>query len=378
MAAEGAPRYHRGTMSLRHLTGAASCALPLLVLAFVSGCCCRGGSAGSGHDALGEHPTDADEHPTDADEQSPDADEQRPDADEQRPRDASHESDGPRRPIPPPTFVPAPPRLIAIGDLHGDLHATRGALRLGRAIDGSDRWIGGRLVVVQVGDQTDRGDDEREVLALLEDLAHQAHAAGGALYYLLGNHEVMNVELDFRYVTPEGWTDFADIPHDPADPRLDEFPAERRGRIAAFLPGGPYATLLAGQNVVMVVGDTAFVHGGLLPAHVSYGLERINGQTRRWMLGEIDEPPVLMGADSPVWDRTFSEPFVPEDCDLLAAVLTSLSVQRLVVAHTVQRSGINTACDAQVWRIDVGLADYYGGPTEVLQIQDGQVTVIRE
>ena len=59
-----------------------------------------------------------------------------------------------------PTRFPAPPRLLAFGDVHGDLQATRQALRLAGAIDAHDRWVGGPLVVVQTGDQLDRGDDE--------------------------------------------------------------------------------------------------------------------------------------------------------------------------------------------------------------------------
>jgi hypothetical protein len=46
-------------------------------------------------------------------------------------------------------------RIVAFGDVHGDLEATRSALRLARAIDEEDRWIGGELIVVQTGDQLD-------------------------------------------------------------------------------------------------------------------------------------------------------------------------------------------------------------------------------
>ena len=73
------------------------------------------------------------------------------------------------------------PRIVAIGDLHGDLDATRRVLRLARAIDDDDRWIGGSLVVVQTGDQLDRGDDERAILDLLKRLSEEARQAGGAV-----------------------------------------------------------------------------------------------------------------------------------------------------------------------------------------------------
>ena len=78
-----------------------------------------------------------------------------------------------------PTRYPPAQHIVAIGDLHGDLEATRAALRLAGAIDERDRWVGGTWVIVQTGDQLDRGDDELEILDLLDALAAQAQAAGG-------------------------------------------------------------------------------------------------------------------------------------------------------------------------------------------------------
>lgn len=281
----------------------------------------------------------------------------------------------PERPRPPPMVVPAPPRLVAVGDFHGDLQAARAALRMAGAIDNADRWVGGRLVVVQVGDQLDRGDDEQAILDLLERLADAAHAAGGAVYVLLGNHETMNVEFDFRYVTAGGWADFASIPYDPNDPVIRSFPASQRGRVAAFRPGGPYARVLADHNLIMQVGDTLFVHGGLLPQHVQYGLDDINRDVRDWMLHGGEIPAVITGDDSPVWTRRYSDTELPAECALLEQVLDRTGARRMVVAHTVQEL-INSACDGQVWRIDVGMSSYYGGIRSVLEIVGDQVRVI--
>jgi len=298
------------------------------------------------------------------------------------PEDTTPEDTGPGpRPIPAPTFVEAQGRrVVAIGDVHGDMASTRSALKLAGAIDDQDNWIGGDLIVVQVGDQLDRGADEQAILDMLERLSDEAHAAGGGLYPLLGNHEVMNVELDLRYVFDGGWEDFAEFAEgaDPNDPDLVGQPMEYWGRIIAFRPGGPYAQLLAGHNIAMVVGDTLFVHGGILPEHLSFDLESINADTRSWMLGQRDQPLVLVQSDSPVWSRHYSRDTTEADCQLLSEVLASASVSRMVVAHSVQDEGINSACGGTVWRVDVGLADYYGGPTQVLEILDGDVKVVSE
>ena len=49
------------------------------------------------------------------------------------------------------TYWPAAERLVAIGDLHGDMGKARRAFRLGGLIDDNDRWCGGTATAVQVG-----------------------------------------------------------------------------------------------------------------------------------------------------------------------------------------------------------------------------------
>jgi hypothetical protein len=273
---------------------------------------------------------------------------------------------------------PAPERLVAIGDLHGDLGHARRALRLAGAIDTQDRWSGGRLVVVQTGDEIDRGDDDRAILDLVDDLKRQAAAAGGALVALLGNHEIMNASLDFRYVTAGG---FAAFPLHPGEDlaAAATAPQDQRGRIAAFAPGGPYATLLARRPLFARVGDSVFVHGGVLPKHIAYGLDLMNDQVDDWLLGRRREPPASVTAeDGPVWTRVYSTEGGDTDCSDATRVLEELGAKRMVVGHTVQHRGVNSACAGAVWRIDVGLAHYFGGPIEAVEIDGDSVRVLRE
>ncbi len=269
-----------------------------------------------------------------------------------------------------PYRFPAPERLVAIGDLHGDLSATKMAFRLAGAIGPDDRWIGGKLVVVQTGDQLDRGDDEREILEFLERLTEEAKKAGGALHVLNGNHETMNVLGDFRYVTPRGFRAFDDVT--PKSPLANRYPGEYQARAAAFLPQGRYATFLAERDVIAVVGDTVFVHGGVRPPHVDHGIGRLNAETRAFMRGELAQPPrLVVDPEGPVWTRVYGEgPLDPTACAVLARALEKLNVKRMVVGHTVQKEGASSACDERVWRIDVGLSRYYGdGPIQVLEIK---------
>ncbi len=202
---------------------------------------------------------------------------------------------------PPPTYLPAAERIVAVGDLHGDFDATRRVLRLAGVIDEADHWAGGDLVFVQTGDVLDRGGGEQAILDLLERLADEAAAVGGAIYVLNGNHEVMNGALDLRYVTESGFADFEDaVVFDEEDSTLAAYPVEQRARVAALRPGGPYARLLADHNVVIVIGSNVFVHGGLLPEHLDYGLERINEVVGGWLAGEGPNPDWIHRKGSPV------------------------------------------------------------------------------
>ena len=282
----------------------------------------------------------------------------------------------PAEPLP---RVPAPLRLVAIGDLHGDLEAARAALKLGGAIDDKDHWVGGHLVVVQTGDELDRADEDRAIVELFDRLKGQASSAGGAVIPLNGNHEVMNVQLNFDYVTPGAFRDFESVGGlDRADSRLALLPDEAKARGAALMPGGVFAKRLAARDVMVMVGESVFVHGGVLPKHISYGLARINREVRAWMNGDTPAPPdVVVKEDAPVWTRRYSASADSEDCRVLTEVLSTLGAKRMVVGHTVQRHGINAACDEKVWRIDVGMSRYYHGGIEVLEIAGDAVRALK-
>jgi len=276
------------------------------------------------------------------------------------------------------TRYPAAPRIVAMADWHGDLTAARKALRLAGAINDDDQWIGGDLVLVQTGDQLDRGDQEQAILDLLDRLEDEAAKAGGAVHVLLGNHELMNVAWDFRYVTDGGWQDFqdADIAIDSADTALAKLPPEQRARAAAFKPGGEYALLMADRNVAVIIGRNLFVHGGILPAHLEYGLERLNRDTRAWLRGEAAEPLIYHERDDPVWDRHYSDDPDADDCTILEEVLSDLACDRMFVGHTVQENGVTSYCEQQVWCLDTGAAAHYGGPVQVVEITAEAVRVL--
>ena len=303
-----------------------------------------------------------------------------------------------------PTFLPAAEKVVAIGDIHGDIEKAKKAFRLAQLVDDSGRWIGGTAVAVQVGDILDRGDNEVQIFHWLENIRRQAARAGGALHVLLGNHETMNVAAQFRYATPGGVDDFRRWAWAQAagyamrsmcDTKACSSAAatsakmhlaasrmrDARARYEGLKPGGDFSRkFLADKPVVLVLGSTVFVHGGLLPHHAASGIERINKETQDWVGGSRggiqDKPAFLSGREAVVWARDYShenEEYC--DCTALRETLSKIpGAKRMVVGHTIQQRGINSACDDMVFRVDVGLSKGCGdGNPEVLIIyEDGK------
>jgi hypothetical protein len=230
--------------------------------------------------------------------------------------------------------------------------------------------------VVQTGDVLDRGDTEQAIVDWFAALQQQASKTGGQFIALIGNHELMNAALDFRYVTPGGFRDFDDVPGLPtASAKFADVPQHERSRVAALSPGGVYAKKFAQSNVVIIVDDTVYSHAGVLGPWVTQ-LDALNREARCWLDGQATgDPPLALTADEgPAWTRALAGSDV--DCASVAATMSKLGVKRMVLGHTVQPNGISSVCQDSIWRIDVGLARLYGGPIEALEIVDGKAPVI--
>ncbi|EKX43517.1 hypothetical protein GUITHDRAFT_95409 [Guillardia theta CCMP2712] len=314
-----------------------------------------------------------------------------------------------------------PKRIVAVGDLHGDIHATRQALRLAGVLHMKrDEWIGGDTFLVQVGDQVDRGDDEIQVMSLLHRLGKQARAEGGRVEVLVGNHELMSAQGNFRYATKGAMRNFqrwssicrikrlmppflsrhfgCDIYHGMEDcgddsictRRLDKLESDARARYLSLRSGGTFASkfLAEERKAILIVGDTVFVHAGLLHKHFkgeissTEAINVLNQEVAAFLKGERRAPPSkTWGNDGILWTRRFSKiDLCTDTCKQLKKTLNRLpgNVRRMVVGHSVQRDGISPACDASVWRIDVGMSKgVLATSPQVLEIkQDGSVNIL--
>jgi Calcineurin-like phosphoesterase len=216
---------------------------------------------------------------------------------------------------PPKAPEKAPETVVAIGDVHNDFDDFVAILRHTGLIDTQNHWAGGKATFVQVGDLLDRGPKPREVLNLMMALEKEAPQAGGRVVSLLGNHEMMNIMGDLRYVTPMNYGSFADSNSAQRQKAAYEEYVKWRGSHASLLaelpqpmeltetewmarhpagfveqrealgPKGEYGQWLRGHDAVAEVDGVIFLHGGIHPDLAKTKLDAINNRIH----GEIKE-----------------------------------------------------------------------------------------
>lgn len=261
-------------------------------------------------------------------------------------------------PAPVPEALPQPARVVAVGDLHGDLDNALAVLKLAGITDDEGHWVGGQTVFVQTGDVTDRGPDSGALIDLLTRLVGEAEAAGGSVVPLLGNHEVMNLVGDWRYVDPGDVAAYGGI-----EQRKD-----------AYSPGGTHGRWLRERDVVGRVGDAVFVHGGVTPAFAALGIDRINDQARSAIAAGSG---AVLESDGPLWFRDYVNAPESAACPPLEQAVRSLGATRMVVGHTTRRDGkVEARCGGRLLVIDIGIADHYGANLGAIEIVDGDARAL--
>jgi hypothetical protein len=256
-------------------------------------------------------------------------------------------------------ILPPQQRIIVIGDIHGDFEVAIRCLILAKCIkyieppvhktiESMDaffktlEWIGGSSYIVQLGDQIDRVrpqswdsnsisrddafEDEGSTLELFYLFWHLNNLAthyGGRVLCVIGNHEIMNVEGDFRYVSreefrcfkehlnhiyypnskypyqsrtlksareilnPESTNKTAGKSSRKSSKEITRLPIGYRERLYAFSPSGLCANFLARNYYTMLqIGNWLFCHGSPTMDTVSkYPIDLINSITSLYLLG---------------------------------------------------------------------------------------------
>jgi len=288
-------------------------------------------------------------------------------------------------------------RMVAVGDVHGAYDRSVEILRTAGLLDGDLHWSGGKAHLVQLGDVVDRGADSRRALDLLRRLEKEARAAGGAVHALLGNHEVMRMLGDMRYVAPGEYAAFATprseearekflqrVKPDLRDRLRTETPLGRVEMHLAFGPDGEYGKWLRGHSAMVKINGIVFLHGGVSPAQAALACDAVNAKVRLELAGDLDgvraapAESLVTREDGPLWYRGLAqEPdaFAPAVNEILARQ----EARAIVVGHTVATTGrVVVRFQGKVFEIDTGMQAGYvsGGRASALEIRGETVSAI--
>ncbi len=334
--------------------------------------------------------------------------------------------------------------IAAFGDVHGAYRELTQLLTEQNVIDSSGTWHAGALQLVSLGDLVDRGDDGREVLELLMNMQLEAQAAGGRLHVVLGNHEIMNLTGELDYVSAGDYARFALEESEPqrtqafermrAVGRFDPdgetdaraqfdaaFPRGYFARMSAFAADGRYGKWLLDQTIVLQIGDTLFVHGGLPPILAQASavalsrrlIEEVGAYARAWHAamnaGLIDpdtpmaervalatrrltekkhqalidalartEQSVAFDVDGPAWYRGQALCHPAYEDDVLTAALARQGAVRVVVGHTVNvQRRVVSRFGGRVVLADTGMLNaVYRGRASMVYLRDGKTEVV--
>ena len=169
------------------------------------------------------------------------------------------------------------------------------------------------------GDVVDRGADTIRLYDMLQRLRDEAYKAGGQVVPLLGNHEVMNLVGDWRYVYPEDVETFGSF----------------EARVKAFEVDGFIGRYLTQLNMTAKVNRTIFCHGGIHPAFIDRqaGLDWINTYVHENLpqymesKGKHGDDYGVFGGNGPTWYRGYALGPEEDECPLLEVALDLLEVR---------------------------------------------------
>lgn len=248
-----------------------------------------------------------------------------------------------------------PEKLIAISDIEGNFNGFVSLLIANKVIDKNFNWMFGNGHLVLLGDFVDRGDNVIPVLWLIYKLEDEAIMTNGKVHFILGNHEIMNIQGNLFY---------AQNKYKKLAIELGQKKTNAENGKVLFSTNTELGKWLRSKNAVEIIGKRAFVHAGLNPEMLGFkiSIDSINKIIRANIEKELYHKPennekanFLMGRKGLFWyrglvsDYKYYHKITTTD---LEKVLNFYNVEKIVVGHTVVEN-VSNDFNGRVIRIDV-------------------------
>ncbi len=220
-----------------------------------------------------------------------------------------------------------PEKLIAISDIEGQYGAFKQFLIGNGVMNAKYEWTYGKGHLVTVGDFFDRGLLVTQTLWLIYHLEQQAEKAGGKVHFILGNHDLMNMNDDFRYVRKKYFENEKLLQEDYYN---------------LYKPHTELGRWLATKNLVERIGDYVFVHAGISVEVANLGLsvEELNNKARDYYFDNRKAQQmkdnlystIYQFGISPMWYRGWGKQTIdPTEAE---TIIEKWKVGKFVIGHT--------------------------------------------
>jgi Calcineurin-like phosphoesterase len=252
-------------------------------------------------------------------------------------------------------------KQFVVSDIEGNFKAFRTLLQAHNIIDSAYNWTFGNGHLVLTGDFFDRGTQVTEVLWLIYSLEEKAKAAGGYVHFILGNHEIMNMNNDLRYVHSK---------------YIQNAGLMTENYMDLFGTQAELGQWLRTKNVMETVGHVLYVHGGIsqLVNSLDLSAQKINKMVRPFYADTTFEytdtkTEVLYSNYGPFWYRGYYEASNKATEAQVDSTLSIYRVKHIATGHTVIADTISSVFNGKVFNTDVHHAK---GISEALFIHEGK------
>ncbi|MGI9201037.1 MAG: metallophosphoesterase [Woeseiaceae bacterium] len=234
--------------------------------------------------------------------------------------------------------------IVAISDLESGFSAFRDFLIANKVIDSDLNWIFGKGHLALVGDFVDRGFSTTQLLWFIFKLEQDAADHGGHVHFILGNHEIKNLQGNFQKAAFKYFYVAAIL---------------EKQQFDLFGPDALLGRWLASKNAIEKINGHLFAHGGLHPdiADTDLSLSAANEIVRRnyrqayfrKASGGVED--LLTSTRTGLaWYRGFFETGASEE--QVQRVLNHFDASAIVVGHQPQ-SKVRSLYSRKIWAINV-------------------------
>jgi len=245
-----------------------------------------------------------------------------------------------------------PEKMVVISDIEGNYNAFESFLYAHKLIDENNNWIYGDGHLVLVGDIVDRGKNVTQVLWLIYKLEEQAKLQNGHVHFILGNHEILNFNGDFRYNRKK---------YTKAALEISQKKDKKEALKYMYSENSELGKWLSTKNVIEKIGDYIFVHAGLSPDILNYylNLNKINNIVRFNFLKKTRSEDIttkfLFSSRGPFWYRGYfyvTRNYTKINSSELDSVLNYFNSEKIVIGHT-NVNNVSSIFNGKIIRTDV-------------------------